>query len=484
MGAHNWNIGSVAGVLLALLSATASAQGFDGQRYQPAMGAAGGFVIERPIVPRHLGYSFGLIGNYGHDPVVIRRIGSPEIVGRPLQHALTADLLASFALFNVLELGVDVPLHALYMGDTSFAGARAAPGIGDIRLMPKLAHTFGGSFALGLAAPITVPTGDPGALRGNGGLTVHPQLLMGFRGRRFSVSANAGMRLRPEDAPSDILGDEVTYGLGAQIPLLPRRDMLDLYVEGFGSYYLGSNLVGLSSLPIEALAGLALRPHPDWTIELGGGGGITRGVGDPLFRTTLGVRYNPVPASDYKDSDNDGVGDHTDKCPRRAEDEDGFEDADGCPEYDNDRDGVSDERDECPDEPEGRIGDGDGCPEPDVSIVRGRIVIKGKVQFETGSTHLKPKSHRLLDRVAVLIKKNPEVRRVRIEGHTDEVGPKRSNQELSRDRADVVKKELIRRGVPAKKLESRGYGETRPVAPNKTAAGRAKNRRVEFTLIN
>jgi OmpA-OmpF porin, OOP family len=470
------------GVGVLLLSCTAWAQaGFDGQRYRPAAGAAGGFVVERAVVARHLGFGLGLIANYSDDPVV-ERDGLGNILSRPLDQALTLNLLASLGLGNWFELAADLPLHAIYTGDPVGALA-ASPGIGDLRLVPKAAWTMRGgvNFAIGAAVPVTLPTGNPGALRGNGSVTVHPELLLGLRGSGWGASANAGFLLRPGGAASNTLGNEVSYAAGMQFALWPKKDVLDLIFEGHGAMYLDAR-PQLINLPIEALVGLGIKPHPDWTIELGGGVGITRGVGDPRWRAIAGIRYTPNPASDYKDSDNDGVSDHVDQCPRQDEDEDGFEDQDGCPERDNDRDGVPDDRDECPDDPEGRVGDGDGCPEGEAYYERGRIYIKGKVQFETGSSKLKAKSEKLLDRVAVILKENPDIRRLRIEGHTDEVGPARSNQELSEDRADSVKRGLIRRGIAAGRLSSIGYGERRPIAPNKTAGGRAKNRRVEFVV--
>jgi OmpA-OmpF porin, OOP family len=477
---------AIAIALVVLTSAgVASAQGFDGQRYDPPAGAAGGLAVERPVVPRHLGFGLGLVGNYSYEAVVLRNRADSTIYGRPLQHALTLDLLASIGLGNVFELAADLPLHVIYEGDSSAAGAVASRGVGDLRLVPKLAFTSRGAvnFAIGVAAPVSLPTGSPENLRGDGAVTVNPELLLGLRGRGWGVSGNAGFRYRPNGPAVSVMGNELTYGLATQFTLLPRSEVLELMIEASGATYLADN-TQVANLPIELFAGLGIRPHSDWTIDLGGAGGVTRGLDDPRFRIIAGVRYSPNPVTDYKDSDNDGIGDNADRCPRKAEDQDGFEDDDGCPEYDNDRDGVPDDRDECPDEPEGQYGDGDGCPEGEVYYRGGRIILKGKIQFETGSYRLKPKSERLLDRAAVLMKQNPDIRRVRIEGHTDEVGPSMTNRTLSEHRADAVRKGLVRRGVAPGRLGARGYGETRPIAPNKTAAGRAKNRRVEFVLAD
>jgi outer membrane protein OmpA-like peptidoglycan-associated protein len=102
------------------------------------------------------------------------------------------------------------------------------------------------------------------------------------------------------------------------------------------------------------------------------------------------------------------------------------------------------------------------------------------VHFETGSARIEKRSHELLDQIATMVKDHPEVGRIRVEGYTDNVGAPSINLDLSRDRADSVRAALIERGVPHDRLRTQGYGESHPVAPNGTRAGRAKNRRVEF----
>ncbi len=476
--------GVAAGLLVALCASRSWAQGFDGQRYDPPPTAAGGLVLERPVVPRHLSFSLGLVTHYGYQPVVLRDVATGDILERPLIHALTLDVMASIGLGDVFELAVGLPVDAIYQGDASLGGAVASPGLGDVRAVPKLAFTTRGAVqgAFGLAVPVTFPTGAPGALRGDGAVTVNPQLLAGLRASSWGLGASAGFLFRPGGPALNLVGNEVRLGLGGHVALLPRSDLLTLMLEGTSAFYLTGGSP-IANLPIEVFAGLGIRPHPDFTVDVGGAYGATRGLGDPLFRALLGVRYSPNPVTSSKDSDNDGIADNADRCPRADEDQDGFDDDDGCPESDNDRDGVPDERDECPDEAEGKYGDGDGCPEGEAIYVNGQIRLKGKIQFETGSASIKPKSKKLLDQVARLMDEHRDLKRIRVEGHTDEVGPSRSNQELSEDRADAVRKALIARGVAPGRLSSRGKGESQPIAPNKTAAGRAKNRRVEFVLI-
>ena len=187
------------------------------------------------------------------------------------------------------------------------------------------------------------------------------------------------------------------------------------------------------------------------------------------------------------DNDNDGIADVKDKCPNEPEDKDGFQDDDGCPEKDNDNDGIEDANDKCPNDAETYNGveDGDGCPEKEatVFITKEKIVITEKIFFASNKANILPKSDPLLNSVAEVMKKFPNVKKVRIDGHTDDVGDDTKNQVLSEKRAKAVLDALVKRGVDKHRLEAKGFGETAPLVQGTDAAAREKNRRVEFTLI-
>jgi outer membrane protein OmpA-like peptidoglycan-associated protein len=245
------------------------------------------------------------------------------------------------------------------------------------------------------------------------------------------------------------------------------------------------------------------------------------------------------------DNDGDGVIDGADRCPSEAEDPDNFESEDGCPDVDNDRDAIADTVDACPDQPgppsrepgsngcpdqdgdgiadaadacpavagvaSGEAGkngcpadlDGDGildtedaCPDaagegnpdrqrhgcPKARVERGQIKILERIEFVSGKAVLAASSTGILEAVQAILTAHPEISAVSVEGHTDNKGAEKANETLSRRRAESVKRWLVARGIPATRLEVRGFGETRPIDTNDTPEGRAANRRVEFHI--
>ncbi|HEX8436905.1 Ig-like domain-containing protein, partial [Archangium sp.] len=189
------------------------------------------------------------------------------------------------------------------------------------------------------------------------------------------------------------------------------------------------------------------------------------------------------------DTDGDGLTDDQDRCPGVAEDKDGFEDKDGCADPDNDKDGVADTADKCPSEPEviNGVADEDGCPDKGkvkVLVEGQKIVILDKVYFATNKDVILPRSFNLLTQVAAVLRANPEITKVRVEGHTDSQSSDVFNLDLSQRRANNVRKRLVEKeGISPARLVSVGYGESRPVDTNKTAKGRENNRRVEFIIL-
>ncbi len=231
------------------------------------------------------------------------------------------------------------------------------------------------------------------------------------------------------------------------------------------------------------------------------------------FGLDFGTRRHLIREGVFADTDNDGIPDDLDACPGAAEDYDGYEDFDGCPELDNDLDGVPDQDDGCPDEAEDFDGymDSDGCPDPDndgdgipdandgcpdePETVNGFEDDDGCpdqvsvtfppafLNFLPGSAEIPPGSHPVLDDVLRRLQEMPELE-LEIQGHTDSDGSASANLQLSRRRAESVMQYFVDGGIAPGRLRVRGIGEAQPVASNDTVQGRGRNRRIEFVSLN
>jgi outer membrane protein OmpA-like peptidoglycan-associated protein len=280
----------------------------------------------------------------------------------------------------------------------------------DVRLAGKLALIQGPHMAATVVGTFTLPFGEEEMLLGDSSLTFEPKLAVDFRRDRFSATKlvlNVGARFRKRTAlqsfnpgameTADVakvfldVGSEATLGAGFLYELTPR---VVLAAEAnvlaplpsalsFGNCRINTGRscsslgdadyfgdAGYGDFTIMANAGLQFRINGQVSGNVMAGTGQVGARGDDV-RITTGIIWSPQPAGDAginrADADGDGVPDSADACVNEAEDRDGYQDEDGCPDNDNDADGIEDSKDKCAEEPEDRDGyqDDDGCPEPD-----------------------------------------------------------------------------------------------------------------------
>jgi len=421
--------------------------------------------------------AFGLWLSYARDPVVFFVDGEPRT--RMVGDLLTADLQVALG-FGPADLALDLPIHLAISGEEFPAWGAAPKGasVGDLRLIPKIRIANPDERPLGVAlvVPVSLPTGDQESFGGLRTATIAPTLAVSGRAGRFHLGANVGYRIAGYEQVDDlVVGNSFLFR--AAVSYSPHP-VVDVGAEIFGDVHSQPR-----NNPVEWLVCATVHPVPGLGLTLGGGTALGRGFGAPEGRLLFGVGYAPRLVAD---TDGDGIRDARDGCPDLPEDIDGFQDRDGCPDPDNDADGILDADDGCPDAPEifNNAEDGDGCPDRGrVMLQSTEIIILDKVYFDTNKAVIKEKSYPLLDDVAALLNRFPGIRKVEIQGHTDERGDDSYNLRLSEARALAVRAYLAGAGVDADRLDARGYGETQPLEAASNEQAWDRNRRVQFVIV-
>ena len=347
----------------------------DVQRFHPTFDTQGGFQVESTEVLDLWHPAFGLHFNYANRALAQYTVTDGQ---REFANALVGDLFAmdlQAALgFRYVDVGLIVPV-TLVMKDKSDGDHYGYPdygtfsGAGDIRLGAKAAFLDPDEFpvGLGLLLPFSFPTGNAHVYNGTWAATFAPQLLVETiqADGRFHAGVNVGPYITHSVVYESVDGREIIrngpeFRLGASVGYRVA-DPVDLSAELVAAFGMGGEASGTRN-PVEWRIGARIFPK-DWvSIDLALGTGMSPGIGAPAFRFLFGASFTP---SILKDMDGDRVADKYDVCPEEAEDRDGYQDQDGCPDPDDDNDGVLDEMDECPDTLEVLNGfqDGDGCPD-------------------------------------------------------------------------------------------------------------------------
>jgi OOP family OmpA-OmpF porin len=560
-------------------------------RFTPAFAGDRMFGVQSPFAAGDPGLHVMLLGDYAHNPLVLKTEKADTRVGSVVSSQLFLHLNATLALWNRLAINVDVPVALLQDGgDTATTGngitAPSGAEFGDVRAGARLRliGDYHDLFQLAVGGYVWFPTGGDGYVSDKKvrGL---PQLILGGRADRFVWSLAAGPELRPTQTFANVeQGTMLSWGGGIGFLLGEKRHF---QIGPEFSAALTLDAVNKRTSNAEILLDARYRVVDDLEIGIGAGPGLTSGIGTPDLRAVAMIAYTPEQKKPISDRDKDGIADAADACPDVAgipsedpakngcpppppppsdRDKDGIfdkddacpdvpglpsgdkakngcplpkdrdndgiiDDLDACPDVagfastdpkkngcpppkDSDNDGIPDEKDACPDIkgivtqdpatngcPPDTDGDGirddkDACPDekgkpdpdpkkngcPRVRVTETEVIILEQVQFDTGKATIKKVSDPLLDNVFQVLKDNPQLLKLEVQGHTDSKGLKGANQVLSQNRADAVKKALIKRGIDAKRLTSKGYGQDKPIASNDTEEGRTQNRRVQFTI--
>lgn len=382
----------------------------------------------------------GLIFDYAHEPLEVKNTFTGARTGI-VDDLIMAHVQGAVGFTDWFEAGVSVPV-IFY---ETFRSPNAAPGtpmtrhsgIGDIRLETKFRILDNWRYPIGIAVVplITFPTGNRDYFMGNGKITGGGKVA--FEGNINNIvwiAMNWGYQYMPgrfqyfalnADAYID---DLLTFGLGVHGKI---NNQWSLIAELYGETVARNAFASLRQTPIIARGGARFTPKfrgaaRGINFNLAAGGGLTKGVGNPDFHVMFGVGY---------------------RRPHIVE-----------------------------------------LEEPGAADVEARveekIIITQKIHFEFNKSTIRPISYPILNDVVELLQRNPQITKVRVEGHTDWIGSDAYNQGLSQRRAQSVVNYLVQHGISRDRLIPVGYGETRPIADNNTTEGRAKNRRTEFTVLN
>jgi OmpA-OmpF porin, OOP family len=490
-------------------------RGFDPDPARPALGLERGFAVESATAAPSGAFGAALLLDYSRGLLALE-LGDDRTT--LLESRLQAHVLAAWALGR-LELAVDVPFvlaqdaNLSRLTDQGVTGPLVAPvsssALGDVRLLAKVPIRGTSAFPVDAAVllDLRAPTGDGDAFYGDGAMAVPSMVLTRALGR-VRLDAQVGYALRrPGQYAQLVVRDGLTYGLGASLdlPTVGRLTRWRAIAELTGGWPRGNDLeTDRYRAPLAVRGGLRVPLPGGLALELGAGTGLgAAGYGRESWRVFSSIRWE----ADSSDRDGDGVADRRDRCPDApgeakldgctpgdsdldtvldpvdlCPETPGSVELDGCP--DRDHDWIPDVQDACPDVP--GPAQNDGCPvgeEPLVEIETERLSLNDAINFDTGKDTIRPESSGVLEAIAAILKGHAEIGRIRVEGHTDNVGSAAYNKDLSQRRAQSVVDALVARGVARERLVPVGFGFERPIAPNASPLGRAKNRRVEFTIL-
>ncbi len=420
-------------VLLAL-PAAAKPKTADVVNFNPATDGGKYITLQQSKTLHQWGYNVGMFTDYAFrpleyaDPSGARRRGIVDDL-------LMSHIDAAIGFFDFWSMGFDMPLA---WWETYYNPALSAAAVqkenkymkmGDLRVEMKFKFLDIDKYhvGLGLVPFMYFPTGSSSFFLGNGMWSPGGKIVFDadIKNRVF-LSFNAGYRNYSDtqydaNTPDAVIDDTIELGLGINVRI---NDSWAVIGEAYSESVIKAMFKNQLQNPAEFTVSGRWTPQEKAKglgVTFGGGRGLDTGIGAPDFRVFAGVNYRPPK-----------------KPPKPVEVE---------------------------------------------VVAEEKIVITQKIHFEFNKSTIRSISYPILDDVAYLLQINPQLRRVRVEGHTDWIGSDAYNQKLSERRAAAVRDYLIGKGIAADRLIAVGYGEARPIADNNTTQGRARNRRTEFTVV-
>lgn len=410
----------------------------DGSRY---------FVTEQSQGLYQWGYHLGFNLKYAFEPAEVARAGGGGRVSGVVDDLMVGFFTGALGVTDWLNVGVDFPV-ALYETFYNFIHAGATQctvtgpcpketvmKMGDpiVALKARLIDPDRHFIGLSVQPFATIPLGSGFYMDGYGSLTAGVKLILDANIRRkIFFALNAGWQSIKEtrwsaDTANATIDDALLLGGGASIPL--GRDF-EIVGELVGHTAIQRPWAHQIQSPFAWLGGLRYSPGfiKRWSFGLSGGTGVGRGFGAPKFQALAQVRYKKTKVVEME-----GVGEEAPVVVEAPYEE--------------------------------------------------KIIITQTVHFEFNKWNIRPVSYPILDDVVAVLQQNPQIKKLRVEGHTDWIGSDEYNNRLSLKRADSVRDYLVQKGIEADRLIAEGMGESRPIADNNTDLGRAKNRRTEFTVL-
>jgi OmpA-OmpF porin, OOP family len=526
---------------------TSQSKGFALDRFDPSERGSEWFVLDTLDFRGKVRPAVGVVADYAYKPLVFYDQNGNEaaaFVEHQLFLHVGASVALWERLRLAVNLPVAAMVKGTSGSIDGVQYTLAEGGqIGDLRMSAdvRLFGRYRGVATMALGVSVWAPTGSQEAYTGDGKVRVAPHVNLAGQLGIFAYAAKVGVNVRPQDEQiaGVQLGTELFGGLSAGLRLAGGKLLIG--PEVYMSTVFKGGAFDRESTPVEGLVSAHYCIANVVRIGGGIGAGFTKGFGSPKVRAVFSAEWAPcefdrdgdgildendacpdvpgVASDDPKkngcpDRDKDGIFDVDDACP----DEPGIPSSDpaknGCPLRDRDGDGIFDDSDACPDVPgvasddpekngcpdtdgDGIIDPKDACPTvpgppnedptkngcPPARIEHGQIRILEQVKFKTDSAEILHESDGLLEAVTAIFNAHPEITKVAVQGHTDNVGTASYNKGLSERRAASVAKWLVEHGVDSARLSSAGFGLEVPIADNDTAEGRRENRRVEFHIV-